>query len=211
MTIFAQILHTLKLGGIMICPLSLLCIVAIALICDKILFYKKLSRLPQNLFDLIETYDFKWEEFEALLVRLEAQNIYRKFFGIILQNKKQPIWWLESRAADEVKLIEKNLSSGLWILETIITAAPLLGLLGTIIGMMDSFKLIGAEGLVNPTGITGGVAEALIATAFGLLIAIFSLFAFNYFSRKQDQVFDELERLGTRVIDHIKLDRHETN
>lgn len=211
MTIFAQILHTLKLGGIMIYPLSLLCIVAIALICDKILFYKKLARLPQNLFDLIETYDFKWEEFEALLVRLEAQNIYRKFFGIILQNKKQPIWWLESRAADEVKLIEKNLSSGLWILETIITAAPLLGLLGTIIGMMDSFKLIGAEGLVNPTGITGGVAEALIATAFGLLIAIFSLFAFNYFSRKQDQVFDELERLGTRVIDHIKLDRHETN
>jgi biopolymer transport protein ExbB len=207
MTIFTQILHTLKLGGIAIYPLSLLCIIAIALICDKILFYKKLVQLPKNLFDLIETYDFKWNEFEALLSSLATENIYRKFFSVILQNKKQPIWWLESRAADEAKLIEKNLSSGLWVLETIITAAPLLGLFGTIIGMMGSFKLIGVEGLVNPTGITGGVAEALIATAFGLLIAIFSLFAFNYFSRKQDQVFDELERLGTRLTDHIKLDQ----
>jgi biopolymer transport protein ExbB len=73
--------------------------------------------------------------------------------------------------------------------------------------MMTSFKLIGENSLVNPVGITGGVAEALIATGFGLFIAIFSLFAFNYFSRRQDQVLDELERLGTRIIDHIKLDQ----
>lgn len=207
MNFFMQIFSIIKLGGIAIYPLSLLCIIAIALICDKILFYKKLVRLPKNLFELIETYNFKWDEFESLLSSLAAENIYRKFFLVILQNKKQPNWWLESRAADEAKLIEKNLSSGLWILETIITAAPLLGLLGTIIGMMNSFKLIGAEGLVNPTGVTGGVAEALIATAFGLLIAIFSLFAFNYFSRRQDQVLDELERLGTRLVDHIKMDQ----
>ena len=94
-------------------------------------------------------------------------------------------------------------------METIVTAAPLLGLLGTIIGMMDAFKLIGSEGLVNPhgpNGVTAGVAQALIATAIGIFIAIYSLFAFNYFSRKQDQAIDELERLGTRVLDHIKLD-----
>jgi biopolymer transport protein ExbB len=72
---------------------------------------------------------------------------------------------------------------------------------------MSSFKLIGENGLVNPSGITGGVAEALIVTAFGLTIAIFSLFAFNYFSSRVDQILDELERLGTRVIDHIKLDQ----
>ena len=52
------------------------------------------------------------------------------------------------------------------------TAAPLLGLLGTIIGMMHSFRLIGGQGVVNPTGVTGGVAQALIATAIGLVIAL---------------------------------------
>ena len=74
--------------------------------------------------------------------------------------------------------------------------------------MMDSFKLIGSEGLLNvhgADGVTAGVAQALIATAIGIFIAIYSLFAFNYFSRKQDQAMDELERLGTRVLDHIRL------
>ncbi len=187
----------IKLGGIAIYPLSLLFITTLALILDKILFYRKSGRLPKKLPDL--------NELESVLSRLEARNIYRQFFLVILQNKNQPIWWLESRAADEAKLIEKNLAQGLWILETITTAAPLLGLLGTIIGMMSSFKLMGAETLLNPTGITAGVAEALIATAFGLLIAIFSLFAFNYFSRRQDEALDDLERLGTGLIDQIKL------
>jgi biopolymer transport protein ExbB len=60
---------------------------------------------------------------------------------------------------------------------------------------------------VNPTGVTGGVAQALIATAIGLLIALIALFGFNYFSRVQSQTMDEMERLGTRLIDHIRLDQ----
>lgn len=207
MSFIEQISSILKLGGSMIYPLSLLCILALALIIDKILFYKKSVNLPEQLRDLVCTYDFSWKALETELSKLSDNNAYRIFFAVILKNKNKPAWWTESRAADEAKLIEKKMAQGLWILETIITAAPLLGLLGTIIGMMGSFKLIGQDGLVNPQGITGGVAEALIATAFGLGIAIFSLFAFNYFSRRQDQVLDELEGLGTRVIDHIKLDQ----
>jgi biopolymer transport protein ExbB len=201
-----EILNNLKLGGSMVYPLSLLFILAVALVVDKILLYKNLVILPKKLYDLIETYNFKLNEFEAELSKLSKDNFYRKFFIIILENKKTPIWWLESRAQDEAKIFEKNINRNLWILETITTAAPLLGLLGTIIGMMSSFKIIGAEGLVNPAGVTGGVAEALIATAFGLGIAIISLFAFNFFSKKNDQTLDELERLGTRIIDCIKLD-----
>lgn len=206
MTFFQQIFATLNLGGIMSYLLLVLGIIALALILDKIFFYKKSLKLPINILNLIETYDFNWNSLESNLRLLPEENSYRKFFSAILINRKKPVWWLESRAGDESRLIEKKLNSGLWILETIVTAAPLLGLLGTIVGMMSSFKIIGQDGLVNPTGVTGGVAEALIATALGLFIAIFSLFAFNYFSRRQDQVLDEMERLGTRIIDHIRLD-----
>lgn len=209
MNIVEQTINATKLGGVIMYPLIILFIMAIALIIDKILIYKKLVKLPKDLLELIETYGFSWNELEEKLKNLPSQNYYRRFFSVISQNKSRPIWWLESRAGDEVKLIEKSLAGGLWILETIVTVAPLLGLLGTIAGMMDSFKLIGDDTLINPTGVTAGVAQALIATAFGLGIAIFSLFAFNYFSRRQDQLLDELESLGTRMTDHIRLDREE--
>ena len=93
------------------------------------------------------------------------------------------------------------------MLETVVTAAPLLGLLGTITGMMQSFNVIGASTLVAPTQVTAGVAQALIATALGLLIAVLSLFAFNLFSRMQSQALDTMERLGSRLVDHIRLDQ----
>lgn len=206
MHFFHEMFSTVKLGGALMLPLSLLCVLALALIFDKIFFYKKFVKLPQSLLTLVETYNFSWADLESELKNLDQKNCYRRFFEVILQNKKAAIWWLESRANDEAKLIEKKLNSTLWILETIITVAPLLGLLGTIVGMMSSFKIIGDSGLVNPTGVTAGVAESLIATGFGLGVAIIALFAFNYFSQKQSEVLDEMERLGTRIIDHVKLD-----
>jgi biopolymer transport protein ExbB len=133
-------------------------------------------------------------------------NAYKRFFGVIRDNRNKPAWWVESRAGDEAGDIEKILSRGLWILETVVTGAPLMGLLGTITGMMQAFKVIGGSGLVAPTQVTSGVTQALIATALGLLIALFALFGFNFFARMQSQALDHLERLGSRLIDHIRLD-----
>jgi biopolymer transport protein ExbB len=209
MNYLENMIKVINNGGFMTYPLLLMGIISLALVLEKITLYRKMIKLPHELLALIETYNFNWSEFEKKLAQLPEKNCYRRFFGLIAENKKNAIWWLESRAGDEAKLIEKKLNSGLWILETIITASPLLGLLGTIIGMMSSFKIMGEDNLLNPAGVTGGVAEALIVTALGLFIAILSLFAFNYFSRRQDEVLDELERLGTRIIDHIKLDRNE--
>ncbi|MEJ2645977.1 MAG: MotA/TolQ/ExbB proton channel family protein, partial [Gammaproteobacteria bacterium] len=98
-----------------------------------------------------------------------------------------------------------DLGRGLWVLETIVTAAPLLGLLGTITGMMHAFNLIGGAGLVAPKGVTSGVAEALIATAFGLAVALVALFGYNFFSRLQARTLDDMERIGTRLVDRLRL------
>ena len=82
---------------------------------------------------------------------------------------------------------------GQTILDTAITLAPLLGLLGTVTGMIKSFGLLGATELDAPTAITGGIAEALIATAFGLGIAIFALIPFNIVQSKKEQFIRNLE------------------
>jgi biopolymer transport protein ExbB len=204
-----EALQALKFGGAMVYPLLALAILAIVISIDKLFVYWRYVRLPRQLLDLVETYGFAWSDLERDLAELDPNNYFARFFRVIIENRTKPAWWVESRAGDEAKLIENSLSRGLWVLETVVTAAPLLGLLGTITGMMHSFQLIGGSGLVDPIGVTGGVAQALIATALGLFIAITALFSFNFFSRRQSQALDEMERLGTRLLDNIRLGEHE--
>jgi len=199
--------EALKFGGAMVYPLLLLGALAVIIIVDRAVVYRGMLHLPQNLLNLVETYEFSWNELEAGLLRLSGGNDYRRFLGVIAANRTRPAWWVESRAGDEARNIEKTLSRGLWVLETVVTGAPLMGLLGTITGMMQAFKVIGASSLVAPTQVTAGVAQALIATALGLLIAIFALFGFNFFARMQSHAVDQMERLGSRLVDHIRLDQ----
>lgn len=200
-------LAALKVGGAMIYPLVVLAVIATAIVLDKAYLYARRSRLPPTIVEMIETFGFDWKALEEQLGTVDRQNYLRRFIGVIAENRRRPPWWVESRAADEATYIEKALGRWLWVLETVVTAAPLLGLLGTITGMVRAFSLFGAQGLVDPGGVTGGVAEALIATAVGLFVALIALFAFNFFSHRQSQFMDEMERLGTRLVDHIRLDQ----
>jgi len=199
-------IDVLKHGGAIIYPLLALALAAVVVMLDKVLVYRRHARLPEPLRQLVETYGFDWAELDRQLTHLGPRNYFGRFFRVIMDNRTKPAWWVESRAGDEAQQIEKALGRGMWVLDTVVTAAPLLGLLGTIFGMMQSFRLIGPDGLVNPGGVTAGVAEALIATAVGLLIALVALFGFNYLTRLQAQMLDEMERLGTRLVDHIRLD-----
>jgi biopolymer transport protein ExbB len=108
-----------------------------------------------------------------------------------------------SEAMEEQVLADQRvLNKRLAVLDTIVTLAPLLGLLGTVLGMISSFRIISVSGTSHPAGITGGVAQALIATASGLAIAIFSLIGYNWCRDKLRQVNEEIELRGTQ-LEHL--------
>lgn len=108
-------------------------------------------------------------------------------------------YWLskamEMAALDEIKRMKRYLP----VLDTMITAAPLLGILGTVLGIIHSFDMLGKAGIQDPQAVTSGIAQALLTTAAGLLIAIFTLFPYNYFMSKVEKAGIRIEKYATSL------------
>lgn len=200
-------LATLKAGGIFVYPLLSVGLIGVACTIDRAYIFLRLARLPETLTGPLADPQFAWDGLHHALAEAAPTSGYVRFLKVIVGNAHHPVWWIEARAADEAADLERRLDQGLWILETVVTAAPLLGLLGTISGMIAAFRLFGTGGAVDPGAVTGGVAEALISTAIGIGIALLALVAYNFFSHRRAVVLDDMERLGTRLIDRIRLDR----
>jgi biopolymer transport protein ExbB len=114
---------------------------------------------------------------------------------------------MESAAADEVRRMRRFMG----VIDTMITVAPLLGIFGTVLGIITSFEMLGTAGIQDPKAVTAGVAQALITTAAGLAIAIFSVFPYNYFNAKVELAAQDIEKYATSLeIVYEKL-AHENN
>ncbi len=100
---------------------------------------------------------------------------------------------LQMSAGEEIAHMRRYLP----VLDTMITLAPLLGILGTVTGIIYSFTMLGQAGIENPALVTAGIGQALITTAFGLAIAILSLIPYNYYVDRVEKATDEIERYAT--------------
>ena len=192
-----SIVRTFIHGGPIMWPLLFAAIVAAVVSLERTLFIvsEKRRQNPaqvEQIFTLVENGD----RAGAIRVAQSSTDFIARVLGFALSNAELSI----SHAISKASALElKRFSRGLPILDTIITAAPLLGLLGTVTGMMNTFSMMGGDELGAPAAITGGIAEGLIATAFGLLVAITCLFPNNYLNARIESAQHEMEDAGRRL------------
>lgn len=184
-------------GGPIMWPLLICSIISLTIVIERIIFLVKEVSLRESLKakKLIE-YVKNGRISEALEMSCQSKDPIVRVLKTGIQHQGANLNSAISHAAiKELKRYNKSLS----LLDTIVTMAPLLGLLGTVTGMISAFGLLGASELDAPIAITGGIAEALIATAFGLGVAILALLPFNFLNSVMEEIRYQIQDYATQL------------
>lgn len=192
-------------GGVIMWPLLVTATLALAVTLERSWFWWTTSRQRNQqqveaVLALIETGQLK--------AACESVNGSKDFVARTLSHGLNHHAAMQGALQTAASAELERMGRFLPVLDTIVTLAPLLGLLGTIFGIMHSFNMMGGAELVEPTAVTGGIAEALIATGFGLAIAILSLIPLNFFTNHLQRAQHLLENNATQL--EVLCQKHNT-
>ncbi|MDL1984294.1 MAG: MotA/TolQ/ExbB proton channel family protein [Deltaproteobacteria bacterium] len=184
-------------GGPVMYPLLACSILVLTVIIERALFWISVNmhrnrHLIDEVLELCRTGD--WES-----VRIKTKGskdfIIKILLTGIVHREFSMTKAMESAAAEEIRKLRRYMG----VLDTMITVAPLLGIFGTVIGIIMSFEALGSAGIEHPQAVTAGIAQALITTATGLGIAILSVFPYNYFNSRIEKAALNIEKYATSL------------
>jgi biopolymer transport protein ExbB len=187
-------LTILAKGGMVMIPLGLCSITALAVVIERAIRWLRLGALGEADRVLAAASRGEWETAVAT-GETSRSPVARVLAAGLRHRNPAPALAMEAAAQDELARLRRYLP----LLDTVITLAPLLGLLGTVTGMIGAFGIMTQAGLNQPTAITGGVGEALVSTAAGLAVAIGALVPYNFFQRRAEAMAEAIERYGSRL------------
>jgi biopolymer transport protein ExbB len=190
-------------GGIMMYPLLLSSVIAVAIILERFISLRRKNILIPEIINLVERFQsmkdidlasnicVKYKGPLSNLIRLGLENSGRE--------REEIKELIEDQGRQEIRQLEKGLS----ILETIAVVSPLLGLLGTVLGMVRVFNVIKELGVGQAAALSGGISEALITTVAGLFIGIPALIFYNYFTAKAENFVLDIEKYSNYLIQKL--------
>ncbi|MCK6620065.1 MAG: MotA/TolQ/ExbB proton channel family protein [Calditrichaceae bacterium] len=196
-------LEIFQKGGIMMYPLALSSVLALAVVAERIWSLRSKKILIPEIVAVLEQVN-KFEDFS--LARSVCQKFQGPFPHIVvacIDNRDLPADELRVTIEDEGRQQIRKLNRGLGILETVAGVAPLLGLLGTVLGMIKVFAVIQELGVGQAKALSGGISEALITTVVGLFIGIPALIAYNYFTSRSENLTLDIEKYTLMLLNKI--------
>ncbi|MBP8717945.1 MAG: MotA/TolQ/ExbB proton channel family protein [Candidatus Atribacteria bacterium] len=195
-------------GGFLMYPIFFCSLLAIAIFFERMFYLKSIKtstrKFSNRISDLIRKGNIN---FAITACRKNYSPISQIILAALLKygsSREEIKEAIENTANKEVIVLEKNLP----ILATVGNIAPLLGLLGTVFGMIKGFQVISALGVGNPEALAGAISEALLTTAFGLSVAIPTIVAYNYLVQRVDRQIKEMESTSAEILELLTA-KHE--
>jgi biopolymer transport protein ExbB len=198
-----ELLHIAAVSGGILYVIVVILLVGLAIIIDRTWYLAKVVRQGELIAGtVLEMEDVDRDALMDLAVRT-AKYPQGAVLEVALKypDVKDPVR-LAELIEETILLQAPRIDRALWALDTIVTLGPLLGLLGTIVGIFEAFKVLGAADTA-PTKVTGGVAEALIATAAGLFVAILGLIFFNGLNNRVRLIMHQMEAIKVMLVNRL--------
>jgi biopolymer transport protein ExbB len=197
-------IEIVKSGGYLMAPIILCAILAMGIVLERFWTLRQKRVIPQDLTSQV----WSWVKNDQLDQR-QIQTLYQGSplgqilaAGLINRNRARAV--LKDSIEDTGRHVVHELERYLETLGTVAAVTPLLGLLGTVIGMVKVFTAITTHGVGNPTVLAGGIAEALITTAAGLTVAIPALIAYRYFRTHVDKLVVDMEKEAIKLVEALQ-------
>ncbi len=188
-------------GGIFIYPIILCSVIALAVFFERLWMLRRSRIIPREFVRNVEALLKKQKLSDALFLCQGDTSSIAKIFFAGLRNSGRGLWLvkeaIEDRGHREAVILGKHVA----MLSTIANLSPLLGLLGTVSGMIKTFNVISVQGVGNPAPLAGGIAEALITTASGLCVAIPTLVCYRILRDKANSLIFEMEEHSIRLVE----------
>ena len=180
--------------------LAFIFLLGISIIVERFMFFSRAVKAGRTL-----EHDLKMVEPANLsdaqkVAEHYGQTVQGELVKSALKVRGKPEAVVERELEETIMFQMPRLDRNLWILDTAVTLGPLLGLLGTIIGMVESFNVLGTSGTANPNGVTGGIGHALTATACGLTIAIICVIFLNYFNKRIRMTVNQFDLIKSLLV-----------
>ncbi len=188
-----NIIDLIKEGGFIMAPLLICSFIAWAVFFERLYFIRQFRREFARLVDKAETLIQSQKLDEAKGLAHNVSPLIGKTYLVVFEDREMKLENWQFKMSRRLKETQMGMKRYLWILGTIGSSAPFIGLFGTVVGIIKSFESISASGKSGFAVVAGGLGEALIATASGIIVAVVAVIFYNFFQNRLSELSTEVK------------------